>query len=611
MFDIYRKLSDLLLPHERRLCILVFCLMLLVAAVEVVGIASIFPFMGLLANPQSIHTNKFLAWLYRWIEPGSQESFLFMLGIGVFVLLVGSLALKAFGFNVQVRFAMMRNYSIGCRLVRAYLFQPYQWFLNRHTSDLSRIVLSEVSQTVNGALFPAMQAVAQLFVVLFIAILLVLVDPMLALTMAVVLGGAYATVLALTRHILGRIGQEREQNNRKRFHAIQEAFGGIKDVKVFGLERAFLARFRHSAHVLAEGGVKAKMVSELPSFALQALVFGGMMLVLLYLVATRGGLQGALPVLSLYAFGAYRLLPALQSIFSLLSEVRFSQAALNLLHRDIVALENWSDARDVERSDADNGQLIAAVEPLGLKSKLELDGVTYSYVGAARRAMDNISLTVSAHTTIGLVGATGSGKTTAVDMILGLLWPSEGRLRVDGIDITADNVVAWRRTLGYVPQHIFLADDSIAANIAFGLPPELIDRAAVERAARVANLHDFVMRELPQGYDTQVGERGVRLSGGQRQRIGIARALYHDPEVLIMDEATSALDNLTERAVMEAVQNLGSRKTIILIAHRLTTVRNCDCIFLLDQGRVTASGTFAELVERDAHFRAMAEAIKP
>jgi ABC-type multidrug transport system fused ATPase/permease subunit len=250
------------------------------------------------------------------------------------------------------------------------------------------------------------------------------------------------------------------------------------------------------------------------------------------------------------------------------------------------------------------------VKPLGLREKLELAGVTYTYDGAARRAMDNISLTVRARTTIGLVGATGSGKTTAVDMILGLLWPSEGRLRVDGIDITADNVAAWRRTLGYVPQQIFLADDTIAANIAFGIPLELVDRAAVEQAARVANLHDFVTRELPQGYDTQVGERGVRLSGGQRQRIGIARALYHDPEVLIMDEATSALDNLTERAVMEAVQNLGSRKTIVLIAHRLTTVRNCDCIFLLNQGRVTASGTFAELVERDAHFRAMAEAIK-
>jgi ATP-binding cassette, subfamily B, bacterial PglK len=233
--------------------------------------------------------------------------------------------------------------------------------------------------------------------------------------------------------------------------------------------------------------------------------------------------------------------------------------------------------------------------------------VHYRYPGASRPALQNVSFDVEACTTVGIVGATGSGKTTLVDIVLGLLRPESGVIRVDGEVLEDQSVRHWQRSLGYVPQQIFLSDDSIAANIAFGLGGKDIDMAAVERAAKVANLHDFVVNELPEGYQTTVGERGVRLSGGQRQRIGIARALYRDPDLLIMDEATSALDNVTERAVMEAVHNLGRQKTIILIAHRLSTVRNCDRIFLLEHSELIASGTYDELVAQNARFRAMAE----
>jgi ABC-type multidrug transport system fused ATPase/permease subunit len=247
-------------------------------------------------------------------------------------------------------------------------------------------------------------------------------------------------------------------------------------------------------------------------------------------------------------------------------------------------------------------------KPLPLDDRLELDGISYAYPEASRTALKALDLTIAARSSVGIVGGTGAGKTTLVDIMLGLLWPDEGIIRVDGVSVTRDNLRAWQKNIGYVPQQISLVDDTVAANIAFGIPRERVDMASVERAARIAELHDFVVNELPDGYETRVGDHGVRLSGGQRQRVGIARALYHDPDVLILDEATSALDNLTEKAVMDAVHNLGQAKTIIMIAHRLSTVQSCDTIIMIEHGQIVAQGTYADLLGKNAKFRAMAGA---
>jgi ABC-type multidrug transport system fused ATPase/permease subunit len=308
-----------------------------------------------------------------------------------------------------------------------------------------------------------------------------------------------------------------------------------------------------------------------------------------------GTLGGVLPVLGLYAFAGIRLFPAFQQIYSSMTAMRFSRPILDKLVDDMQ--RNRANAETPARS---------AAVPLRLAERLELEGMRYAYPKSERGALNGLDLAIDARTTVGIVGGTGAGKTTTVDVILGLLAPQAGELRVDGVPVTEANRRGWQNAIGYVPQAIFLTDDSVAANIAFGLPADEIDHAAVERAAKIAELHAFVMDELPEGYATQVGERGVRLSGGQRQRIGIARALYHDPDVLILDEATSALDNLTEKAVMDAVHNLGHAKTIILIAHRLSTVRDCDMIFMLERGRVVAQGSYDELLESSQKFRAMA-----
>ena len=599
MFTVYKKLYALLDAQERRRSVLVLGLLVVVAFVETLGVASIMPFIAVLANPEVVETNRYIAFVYETLGFQSRQRFLVFLGLVFFVILVSSLALRAVGVWAQLRFSQNRECAWSARLVGGYLRQPYEWFLNRHSADLATAVLAEVRQVISGSLFPAMQAIAHVLVAVFLLALLVAVDPVLALVIGGGVGGGFALVSMVLRRHLQRIGKERKQANEQRFSIVNEAFGGIKDVKVFGLEESFVRRYRRPAQVLAERQITSGLIGQLPSFFMQALLFGGMLLAVIYLLQRYGGFQQALPVIALYAFGAYRLMPALQNIYRDVSQLRFSEAALDALVKDFASLQTEAPAGVPGTSGEE--------ERWGPRESLAFVDVSYSYPGAARKAISSLSLTIPAFSRVGLVGSTGSGKTTTADLILGLLRPEHGFLKIDGEALTDERIRAWQRSIGYVPQQIFLSDDTVAANIAFGVPPGKIDMAAVERAARVANLHEFVVNELPEGYETEVGERGVRLSGGQRQRIGIARAMYHDPDVLMLDEATSALDNLTEQAVMEAVTNLGDCKTVIMIAHRLSTVRACDRIFLLEEGRLVGEGSYEELAATNARFRAMAE----
>ena len=302
-----------------------------------------------------------------------------------------------------------------------------------------------------------------------------------------------------------------------------------------------------------------------------------------------GNFSSALPILSLYVFAGYRLMPALQQIYSASTKVTFLGPALESLHEDIKSLKNFSVNKDQNR--------------FRFKKEIVLKNIYYNYPNSSRTTLKNINIIIPIKSTIGFVGVTGSGKTTTVDIILGLLEAKKGTLEVDGQIISKDNLRSWQKCIGYVPQHIYLSDDTVSANIAFGVEPKDISQEAVEKASKIANLHQFVTNELPKQYETTIGERGVRLSGGQRQRIGIARALYHNPQLLILDEATSALDNQTEKAVMDAVNNLNKDRTIIQISHRLSTVKNCDIIFLLDKGQLQHEGTFEDLINVSENFR--------
>ena len=596
MFETYRKVLDLLTPDERRRAYLLMVLILIEGAVQMVGVASILPFLAVLANPGVVETNSWLNGLYVWLGFGSPHRFLIFLGVAIFFIVFFGLLFRTFCQHVVYRFVFLRGYTIAGRLLAGYLGQPYAWFLNKHSAELGANILAEVGKVVGAALMPAMRLVSQGVVTLALIGLLVAVQPKAALVLALMLGGTYGLIYAVVRRRLHAIGEARHAANLRRFQVAGDALGGIKDVKILGLEETYLIRFQAPALAVARYDSEAAALGEVPRYLLEAIGFGGMLLFVIVMLASGEGSLGAvLPIIGVYAFAGLRLFPSLQQLYAAFTALRFARPTLDRLHADLV--------------EARGGPGIPAgppPAPLRLRDRLELAGVEFAYPRATRPALRGVDMTVAARTTVGLVGGTGAGKTTAVDVILGLLEPQTGGLRVDGVPVTAANRRAWQRAIGYVPQQIFLTDESIAANIAFGLPAEAIDRAAVERAARVAELHDFVTAELPQGYDTPVGERGVRLSGGQRQRIGIARALYHDPDVLILDEATSALDNLTEKAVMDAVHNLGHAKTIVLIAHRLSTVRACDTIFMMEQGRVVAQGSYDALIAGNQVFRAMA-----
>jgi ATP-binding cassette, subfamily B, bacterial PglK len=592
-----KQVLSLLDGGERRRLGWLLLLTIVMAMVQMVGVASIMPFMSLIANPGLIQENRWMTRVYELLAFSSPRDFLFFAGVVVLALIALGNAFKAFTNWLLLRFSWGLQHSLSVRLLDQYLHEPYSFYLNRNSTALAKNILAEVAEVLNGVIKPGMKVISQGVIALAILVLLVVVDVRVALTAASLFAGAFGVIYFVVRRKQFRLGKLRNRLNTQRFRASTEALAGIKETKVLGRERQFLARFSVPAREYSRVNASNAAISELPKYALETLAFGGIVALVLYQLTTRDDLGQAIAAMSLYALAGYRLMPALEQVFNGLAKIRFFRPALENLHAELRAAANPGR---LERADVEH-----TGEPLTFRRAIAVEGAWFRYPGREEYVARDVSISIPRNSTVGFVGSTGSGKTTLADLLLGLLEPERGCIRVDGVPLNARNLPAWQRRLGYVPQQIYLCDDTVTRNIAFGIADERIDHAAVERAARIANLHDFIL-SLPQGYDTVVGDRGVRLSGGQRQRIGIARSLYHDPEVLIMDEATSALDGITEDAVMSALSSLAGRKTIILIAHRLSTVQQCDVIHLFHQGEVAASGTYDELIAQSREFRAMA-----
>lgn len=587
MFSFIKKLFSLLTLRERRQLYYLFAAMVLMAVIEVVGVGSIMPFMAVVSNPDIIVDNKWLHLLFNLFEFPTRNSFLLFLGCCVLaILLVNNICTAAITWMI-FKYSWLRNHSISKRLLKKYLYEPYVFFLNRNTADLEKNIMDEVRVIIAGILDPLLMMIKNTVLMLFLFTLLLFIDPLLSIMVSVIIGGAYGILFAFVSKKLNRIGVERAEANKHRFKVANEALCGVKILKVLGREDHFISEFSIHSRKLSENQALKSVISQIPKYAFEVIAFGGILLIVLYHLAKGTDTAHVIPLLSLYAFAGYRLMPALQSVFTGVAEIRYTLPALNLLYDDIT---NGSDEKDhcIARS--------SLTKPLSVKKDLALKDIEFAYPDQQEKVLRKLNLSIGVNTTIGLVGSTGSGKTTLVDIILGLLRPSDGKLLVDGIVINDTNLEQWQKNIGYVPQEIFLSDDTISANIGFGIAAEDLDQKAVIQAAKVANLHNFITSELPDGYNTPVGERGIRLSGGQRQRIGIARALYYDPEVLVLDEATSALDGATEDVVIQAIHDLSHKKTIIMIAHRITTLQECDEIFVLDGGRIIAQGDYQDLI---------------
>lgn len=596
---LFEKGWSLLDEREKRRALLVLTVVIISAATSALMVGSIMPFLAALSDPDRIRNMAIFARLYE--IGGFQSDYGFLVALGLASLSATILAnlLQMLRLYLVVRFATMRMHSLSTRLLNMYLRQPYEYFLDKNSGELGTQILAETQQVVQNFFRPATEAIASALTIIAIIGLLIWINPLVAIITFVVAGGLYLGAYGLSRRVVKRYGDIRATANRGRFRIANEALTGVKEVKLLGREANYVDTFTSVSLKMATAEAVAGVISQLPQYVMLILAFGGMVVLSLALIdpselnnpSTMGSI---LPLLGVFAFAGQRLIPELAKLYAGFTQLAYGAPSVNAIYED---LKNEKSLCQIPSPD---------IIPMGLKHNLQLQDISYDYPNAATSGLTGISISIRAGERIGIVGGSGSGKTTLADVIMGLLRTESGQILVDGTAITEENVLSWQRSVGYVQQGIFLSDASILENIALGVPKEQIDRKQAMEAARMASLDDFVHQNLPEVYDTMVGERGVRLSGGQRQRIGIARALYNHAELIVFDEATSALDNITEKQVMDSIDALPGNKTVILIAHRLSTLQKCDRLIVLDRGVVVGSGTWDELLESNPHFQRLA-----
>ena len=592
-----KELYSLLTNEQRKKLLRLQGLVVLMAFAELGSVLSIGPFMALMGDMSQLQGDGVVAEVYRLSGLEDPRTFLFWTGVGVLVALTLAAIISMFTIWRLSMYGARVGAELSSRLYKHYMHQPWLFHASGSSSQLTNQIAQECTRITNGIINPFIQMNARIVMAALMAVAIFVFNPAVAITGLVIFASAYMAMYRIVRQRLIRNGGTITEAQRLRFKLMGEGFGGIKDALLLGRQQVFTDRFEKASARFADAQGKTQVMSQVPRFIMELVAFGSVIFLILYLLAAHDGNLGTiLPLLSVYALAGFKLLPAFQQIYTSISQIRGNLVAFEGLRDDLRASARTSFQSTLK----ENGG-----EHLTPRKSIELKNIQFTYPGKAEPALRDLTMTIGVNQTIGLVGASGSGKSTVIDILLGLIHPETGELMIDGSPVKKQQLRAWQNSLGFVPQSIFLADSSIRENIAFGLPPELVDEEKVQRAATMAHL-DELLAELPDGLRTRVGERGVQLSGGQRQRIGIARALYHDADVLILDEATSALDGVTEKLIMDAIHDFSGKKTIIMIAHRLTTVKQCDAIFMMAQGEVVDSGTFDELAARNLVFQRMA-----
>lgn len=578
--NIFTKSHALLTSAERRRALVLFALMIVGMLLETLGVGLVIPAITVMMQGDLVARYPVMASILSFLGKPSQTELIVTVMLGlVGVYLVKNLFL-AFLFWRQTQFSFDVQANLSQRLFASYLRQPYTFHLQRNSAELLRNVTGEVS-VFTAVLTSSLMLFTELMVLLGIAVLLLFVEPLGALIVAVVLGGSAWGFHRMTRERISRWGVERQLHDGLRIQHLQQGLGGAKDVKLLGRESEFLAQFKIHNVKSARVWKLQTTFQNFPRLMFELLAVTGLGILVLSMLVQGRDMTSIVPTLGLFAAAAFRLMPSINRVLSSVQALRYRLPVVNTLYEELKLFSPEPASQQTNRTEV-------------FKNELRLSAISYYYPASTLPALDGITISIREGESVGLIGVSGSGKSTLVDLILGLLTPRAGLVEVDGHDIQ-QGMRQWQDQIGYVPQSIYLTDDTLRRNVAFGLPNEQIDDLAVQRAIKAAQLEEFIA-DLPEGLETVVGERGIRLSGGQRQRIGIARALYHDPAVLVLDEATSSLDGETEHVVMEAVTALQGSKTIIVVAHRLSTVEKCDRLFRLERGKVVAEGPPGEIL---------------
>jgi ATP-binding cassette subfamily C protein len=576
------------------LSFLLFAILVL-GFLEVLGIASVLPFMELLSKPDAINESSWLTYVYHTLHFTRFRPFVITIGAIVIAVIALSNIIGIITTYFHLKISWDVAHRLSTSLLKVYVKKPYSYYLNHNTSDLRSYLVSEVSILTSGVLIPLIEFISRSIISIVIFTLLMFVSPMVTIIMALFLGGTYFLIYLFRQKALKRLGNERFDSNANRFRFLEEMLTGIKTVKIYGVQDFFYNRFEKESRMYNDIHPKVQMVYATPKYILEILAFGGILAVTMYLFVNNGNITDSLPRLSLYALAGYRLLPALQRSFAAAAKVKHNLPVLRKLYPDLILAKNQEGVISHQKAKLD------------FNIEISFEKVTFTYENNEVATLKNLDLKIRKGSTVAFVGSTGSGKTTLIDIITGLLSPSNGNLKIDTTNINSDNVAEWQNNIAYVPQEVFLYDDTIKANITLESSDAIIDEDRLVKVLKMMDLYDFINNELSEGINTKVGERGVRLSGGQRQRLGLARALYANPTLLVLDEATSALDNITEKGIIDSLLLLPDELTIIIIAHRLSTVKYADTIFMLEDGGIIDQGNYKELIEGNNKFKQMDE----
>ena len=595
MYSIIKQIFTLLSSEQTKRFYILQIMVAFMAITEIIGIVSIIPFMTLVGDMSQLQNNNFINQLYITSQIKTESIFVFWLGLSVLLILIISSIFSMFTMWKLSLFGHEIGAELSTKLYTHYLEEEWLFHSNNSSANLTKKITLEALRVANGIIVPLMQMTAKIVLVSLLTITIFIYNPKIAMVGSFIFIISYFALFTLVKEKLRLNGESISKVNENRFKLINEGIGGIKDILLLGRAKTFIDSFKIMNNTFSSNmGVNTALAS-VPRYLIEMLAFGSVIALLLYLIATHNANLGViLPVISVYALAAFKLLPALHQIYGSFSVIKGNVAAFESISQDLL---------DYQKCQTNQQPL--NINSISFKRMLSLKNISFTYPNKSKPTLKNLNLSIPVNHIVGFVGASGSGKSTIVNLLSGLIYPQQGQFEIDDVQLTKKNCHAWQNNIGYVDQRIFLSEASISENITFGIPKNEVINEKVVRATELAHLKKFI-NSLEKGLDTKVGERGIQLSGGQIQRIGIARALYRKANVLLFDEATSHLDGLTEKLIMNAINDFKGNKTIIIVAHRLNTVVNCDTIFFIDKGEIIDQGTYHELFDKNEKFKKLA-----